>query len=146
MLNKVILVGNLGKNPEKHSLPSGSSYVSFPLATAESYKDKEGEWKKETTWHNIIIWRDLGERAFQSLKKGYLIYLEGKVTNRSWTDEGGQQNYITEIVVSTFRLLKQTGEEMEISDRKEPQQPKENFTQKKDVLDDFSKEDGDLPF
>lgn len=146
MLNKVILVGNLGKNPERHSLPSGSTYISFPLATSESYKDREGEWKKETTWHNIVIWRESGERAFQALKKGFLVYLEGKITNRSWTDDGGQQNYITEIVVSTYRLLKQAGEDHENNERNDTKQPVDNSKEKKEDYTNLNKDEGDMPF
>ena len=145
MLNKVILVGNLGKNPEKHTLPSGTTYVSFPLATSESYKDKDGEWKKETTWHNIVIWRESGERAFQNLKKGYLVYLEGKITNRSWTDDGGKQNYITEIVVSTFRLLKQSGEDYDNNEKKDAKSPTDSKT-KEENYDTLNKDEGDFPF
>jgi single-strand DNA-binding protein len=145
MLNKVILVGNLGKNPERHTLPSGSTYVSFPLATSESYKDREGEWKKETTWHNIVIWRESGERAFQNLKKGTLVYLEGKITNRSWTDDGGQQNYITEIVVSTFRLLRQSGEDYDNNEKKDAKPPTDSKA-KEENYDTLNKDEGDLPF
>ena len=105
MLNKVILVGNLGKDPEVRHLESGSAVGKFSLATNESYKDKAGEWQTNTEWHNIVCWRNLAERAEKSLKKGSLIYLEGKLTSRKWQDQEGNDKYITEVVAGMFRLL-----------------------------------------
>lgn len=105
MLNKVILVGNLGKDPEVRHLESGSAVGKFSLATNESYKDKAGEWQTNTEWHNIVCWRNLAERAEKSLKKGSLIYLEGKLTSRKWQDQEGNDKYTTEVVANTFRLL-----------------------------------------
>jgi len=105
MLNKVILVGNLGKDPEVRHLESGSAVGKFSLATNESYKDKAGEWQTNTEWHNIVCWRNLAERAEKSLKKGSLVYIEGKLTNRKWQDQDGNDKYITEVVAGMFRLL-----------------------------------------
>jgi single-strand DNA-binding protein len=105
MINKVTLIGRLGKDPEKKTLPNGASYVRFTMATSESYKDKDGEWKDQTEWHNIIMWRDLADRAEKQLKKGSLVYLEGKLTTQSWQDQDGKTNYRTEVAVNTFRSL-----------------------------------------
>ena len=105
MVNKVILIGNLGKDPEVKQLDSGSSVGRFSLATNESYKDKSGEWQNLTEWHNIVVWRNLAERAERSLKKGSLVYVEGKLTTRKWQDNEGKDRYNTEIVANTFRLL-----------------------------------------
>lgn len=106
MVNKVTLIGRLGKDPEIRTLESGTNIAKFSIATDESYRDKNGEWQTITEWHNIIMWRDLAERAEKQLKKGYLIYIDGKLTNRSWQDENGNTKYITEVRANTFRLLR----------------------------------------
>lgn len=107
MVNKVTLIGRLGKDPEVRTLDSGTNIAKFSMATDESYKDKNGEWQTQTEWHNVILWRGLAERAEQSLKKGALVYVEGKLTSRSWQDEQGNTNYITEVRGNYFRLLQQ---------------------------------------
>ncbi len=105
MVNKVTLIGRLGKDPEIRTLDSGTNIAKLSLATDESYKDKNGEWQTQTEWHTIILWRGLAERAEQTLKKGFLVYVEGKLTSRSWQDDKGNTNYITEIRANYFRLL-----------------------------------------
>lgn len=105
-INKVILVGNLGKDPEMRKLEGGVSRVNFSLATTEYYKDKEGRRIEQTEWHNIVLWRSIAENAERLLKKGYTIYLEGKLQSRKWQDKDGQQRNITEIVGETFQLIK----------------------------------------
>lgn len=105
MVNKVILVGNVGKEPEIRHLESGSALARFSLATNESYKDKSGEWQQVTEWHNIIVWRQLAERAEKSVKKGSTLYLEGKLSTRKWQDKDGNDKYTTEVVANTFRVL-----------------------------------------
>lgn len=97
-INKVILVGNLGKDPEIRTMENGSKVAQFSIATNESYKDKAGEWQEQTEWHNIVLWRYLAEKAENSLKKGSRIYLEGKIRSRSWVDKDNITRYITEIV------------------------------------------------
>lgn len=106
MVNKVTLIGRLGKDPEVRTLETGTNIAKLALATDESYKDKSGEWQTITEWHNVIMWRDMAERAEKMLKKGYLVYIEGKLTNRSWEDENGNKKYITEVRANTFRLLR----------------------------------------
>lgn len=105
MVNKVTLIGRLGKDPEVRTLDSGTNIAKFSLATDESYKDKNGEWQTQTEWHTVILWRGLAERAEATLKKGMLVYIEGKLTNRSWQDDQGKTNYITEVRGTYFRLL-----------------------------------------
>ena len=105
MINKVILIGNLGRDPEVRKLESGSSVAKFSLATNESYRDKSGEWQTLTEWHNIVMWRALAERAERDLKKGSLVYIEGKLTHRSWQDQEGKDRYTTEVVAYTMRSL-----------------------------------------
>ena len=107
MVNKVTLIGRLGKDPEVRTLDNGTSIAKFSLATNESYRDKSGEWQTITEWHNIIMWREVAERAEKQLKKGYLVYIDGKLTNRSWQDENGNTKYITEVRANSFRLLKE---------------------------------------
>lgn len=104
-INKVILIGNLGRDPEVRYLENGAAVAKFSLATTESYKDKAGEWQNQTEWHDIIMWRFLAERAEKQLKKGKQIYVEGKLTHRKWVDKEGNNRYSTEIVANTFRLL-----------------------------------------
>ncbi|MEP7268956.1 MAG: single-stranded DNA-binding protein [Saprospiraceae bacterium] len=105
MINKVTLVGNLGRDPEIRHLEGGTSVVKFSLATNENYRDKSGEWKTETEWHDIVAWRHLAERAVRDLHKGSLAFIEGKITHRKWQDKDGQDKYSTEIVASNLRSL-----------------------------------------
>lgn len=93
-INKVILVGNLGKDPEVMTYENGVKRAAFTMATTESYRDKDGNWQEQTEWHNIVLWRFLAEK---NLIKGDKIYLEGKIRSRSWDGEDGQKRYITEI-------------------------------------------------
>lgn len=104
-VNKVILVGNLGKDPEVRHLEGGASVANFPVATTESYKDKSGNRTEQTEWHNIVVWRGLADVAEKYLKKGMTIYLEGKIRTRSWDDKEGIKRYTTEIVADTFTIL-----------------------------------------
>ncbi|PWJ36058.1 single-stranded DNA-binding protein [Sediminitomix flava] len=103
-INKVILIGNLGRDPEIRHFEGGSSVATFSIATSENWQDKSGEWKEETQWHNIVAWRWLAQRAEQYLKKGSRVYIEGKLTNRSY-DKDGQTRYITEVVANNLMLL-----------------------------------------
>ena len=103
-INKVILVGHLGKNPELRYLSDGVSVVSFPLATTEIIS-KEGKRIEQTEWHNIIMWRALADIAAKLLVKGKLIYVEGKLKTRNIEDKEGHKRYITEIIVENFKIL-----------------------------------------
>ena len=103
-INKVILIGNLGRDPEVKTFENGTKKANFTLATSESYKDKEGKIVEQTEWHNIVCWRNLADIAERYLTKGKQIYLEGKLRTRSWEDNGVKK-YITEIEASTFTML-----------------------------------------
>lgn len=105
MVNRVILIGNLGKDPEVRRLENGSAVAKFSIATNENYKDKSGEWQTQTEWHDVVVWRQLAERAESTLKKGMTAYVEGKLTHRSWQDQDGNTRYTTEVVASYFRVL-----------------------------------------
>lgn len=104
-INKVILIGNVGRDPEIRTLESGTKVATFSLATSESYKDNNNEWKEQTEWHNIVLWRNLAERAESSLKKGMQVYLEGKLRTRQWTDQNQQTRYTTEVVGDKIQIL-----------------------------------------
>ena len=104
-INKAILVGNLGKDPEIRTLESGVKVAQFSLATTESYKDNTGNWQDKTEWHNIVAWRYLAERAEKYLHKGSQVYIEGKITTRQWQDKDGNTRYTTEIVADKLMLL-----------------------------------------
>lgn len=105
-VNKVILIGNLGKDPEVRHLENGVSVANFPIATSEVYTDKNtGEKREITDWHNIVLWRGLAKVAENYLKKGMKIYVEGKLKTRSWTDENNQTRYTTEVVADQMTML-----------------------------------------
>ena len=109
-VNKVILLGRLGKDPELSYIPSGQSVAKFTMATNRSYKDKSGEWKEETDWHNIVAWGKLGEICAQYLAKGRQAYVEGQIRTRSWEDREGKKRTTTEIIASEVVLLGSRGE------------------------------------
>ena len=104
-VNKVILIGNLGKDPEVRYLDSGVAVANFSLATTENYKNKEGERVSQTEWHNIVLWRGLAEVAEKWLKKGSSVYVEGKIRNRKWEDKEGNTRYTTEILGDNITML-----------------------------------------
>jgi single-strand DNA-binding protein len=106
MVNKVYLLGRLGKDPVLKHFSNDNVIAEFSLATTESYKDKEGKWVEVTDWHNIKLpYKSLAERAEKYLKKGSQIFVEGKIKTRSYDDKDGNKRYITEIVVDTLRML-----------------------------------------
>lgn len=105
-VNKVILLGNLGQDPEVRYTQSGDAVASFSLATSETWKDKNtGEQQEKTEWHKCVAWRRLGEIVGEYLKKGSKVYVEGKLQTRKWQDQQGQDRYTTEIVVSELQML-----------------------------------------
>jgi single-strand DNA-binding protein len=149
MYNKVILIGRLGKDPVVKRFSNDSAIAEFPLATSESYKDKEGNWNEITDWHNVKLPNKfMAERAEKSLRKGSTIFLEGKVKTRSYDDKDGSKKYITEIVVESFRMLDKKDEGSSVSNQANapantptppPTNEANNANNKADV-------DDDLPF
>ena len=105
MVNKVTLIGNLGADPEVRRLENGAAVAKLSIATNENYRDKNGEWQKITEWHNVVVWRWLAERAEQYLKKGSLVFIEGKLTTRKWQDKDGNDRYTTEVVGAVMKSL-----------------------------------------
>jgi single-strand DNA-binding protein len=110
-VNKAILVGRLGRDPETRYTSGGQAVANFTLATDESYKDRSGERQKRTEWHRVVLWGKLAEIAQQYLKKGMLVYVEGRIQTRQWEDKrDGQKRQTTEIVGTTMRMLGSRGE------------------------------------
>jgi single-strand DNA-binding protein len=104
-LNKVMLIGNLGKDPEVRTIPSGVKVANFSIATSESYTGKDGNRVEKTEWHNIVMWRGLAEVAEKYLKKGNPVFIEGKLQTRSWDDQNGVKKYMTEIMADNMVML-----------------------------------------
>ena len=104
-VNKVILVGNLGNDPEVRYMPNGNAVANLSLATSESWKDQQGQQQERTEWHRLTMYRRLAEIAGEYLKKGSQIYIEGKLQTRKWTDNNGQDKYTTEIIVDQMQML-----------------------------------------
>ena len=146
-VNKVILVGNVGKDPDVRYLDNGVAVASFPLATSETYKDKTGEKHSSTEWHNIVVWRGLAEITEKYVKKGKQIYLEGKIRSRSWEDKEGNKRYITEVIGDNMQFL---GKREDSPSEKQEEKKTETTDSKDSDTDDKKegdkKEEDDLPF
>lgn len=144
-INKVILVGHLGKDPEVRHLDGGVTVASFPLATSETY-NKDGKRVEQTEWHNIVLWRGLAEVASKYLQKGKLVYIEGKLRTRSFEDKEKVKKYVTEIVAENFTML---GRKSDFEQSPAIPTHTGQSTEAK-IEDEFtigpSDENGDLPF
>tara|TARA_B100000575_G_C22928541_1_gene538239 strand:+ start:321 stop:752 length:432 start_codon:yes stop_codon:yes gene_type:complete len=139
-MNKVILIGNLGKSPETRTLESGVVMCRFPIATSETYKNrKSGERTSHTEWHNVVLWRGLAEVAEKYLNKGDKILIEGRIRSRSWEDkESGQMRFITEILADQMQMIGSVKKSSE--DINEAQEPSASLTEESPI------EQEDLPF
>ena len=105
-VNKVVLVGTLGADPQSKSFPNGGSVCNFSIATSEKWKDKQsGQWNESTEWHRIVVKNRLGEIAQQYLKKGSKVYIEGKLRTRTWKDQNNQEHYTTEVQADQMQML-----------------------------------------
>ena len=131
-VNKVIVLGNLGKDPDVRHLPNGDAVCNFSLATTESWKDKNGQKQDKTEWHNIVLFRKLAEIAGEYLKKGRPAYIEGRLQTRKWTDKEGKERYTTEII----------GEQMQMLGGKDDAKP----TAPEAPKADFDDMENDIPF
>jgi len=109
-LNKVMLIGNLGKDPEVRYTAGGTAVASFSIATTEKFKGKSGDWEEKTEWHNITLWARLAEIAGEYLSKGKTVYIEGRLQTRKWQDKEGKDRYTTEIVGEKMQMLSSKGE------------------------------------
>jgi single-strand DNA-binding protein len=144
-VNKVILIGNLGKDPEVRHLENGAAVANFSIATSENYKDrKTGEKVSQTEWHNIVAWRGLAEIAEKYLKKGAKVYIEGKLKTRTWQDKEGNNRYSTEVITDNLTMLGSTGESMASSNQVKADENETKSSPEKE----FSSpdENDDLPF
>ncbi len=111
MVNKVILVGNLGRDPERRSTPSGQQVATFSVATSRRWRDRDGNKQEQTEWHNVVCWGRQAEVAGEYLKKGRQIYVEGRLQTRSWDDkQTGEKKYRTEVICDNFQMLGQRGD------------------------------------
>ena len=122
-INKVILIGNLGQDPETRSTPGGTTVANLRIATSESWRDKQsGEMKEQTEWHTVVCWNRLGEIAGEYLKKGSQVYIEGRLRTRKWQDKSGNDRYSTEIVASEMQMLggRGAGAPAETRDARDP--------------------------
>ncbi len=147
MVNKVILIGNLGRDPEVRQLESGTKIAKFSLATNENFKDRNGEWQKRTEWHNIVLWGNLAERAEKYLHKGSTIYIEGRLGTRKWKDENGHDRYTTEVTGIIYKIL----DKRDNADSQYPTEnkPADNFvkpTEESDTGNEENNQVDDLPF
>ena len=144
-VNKVILIGNLGKDPEVRYLENGAAVANFSIATSENYKDrKTGEKVSQTEWHNIVAWRGLAEIAEKYLKKGAKVYIEGKLKTRTWQDKDGNNRYSTEVITDNLTMLGSTVESMASSNQEKSTENESKPSPEKE----FSSpdENDDLPF
>lgn len=121
-VNKCILVGNLGKDPELKYTPSGAAVANFSLATQNTFKNKDGE--KETEWHNIVVWKQLAEICGKYLHKGKQVYIEGRIQTRKYQDRDGNDKYITEIVADQMQMLGSKGETQQQGNSGQVDEPK----------------------
>lgn len=110
-VNKAILVGNLGKDPELRYTPSGTAVCTFSIATTDRFKNKQGDQQERTEWHNIVVWAGLAEICGKYLTKGKQVYIEGRIQNRSYDDRDGNKRYITEIVANEMQMLSRSGDQ-----------------------------------
>lgn len=149
-VNKVILVGNLGKDPELRYTAAGTAVANFSLATTERYKDREGQTQEKTEWHNIVAWRQLAEICGKYLQKGKQIYIEGRIQTRSYDDKDGNKRYITEIVADQMQMLGRVGDENSGggTPRREPRQerPQQSRVQETSYEEPPFNPDDDIPF
>ena len=145
-VNKCILIGNIGQDPETKFMPSGGAVTNVSIATSESWKDKTtGEPKEKTEWHRVVFFNRLAEIAGEYLKKGSKVYVEGQLRTRKWQDQGGQDRYTTEIVASEMQMLDSRGDDQGGQQTRAPQQPAQQqpAQQPAQGADNF---DGDIPF
>jgi len=136
-VNKAILIGRLGADPELKYMPSGDPVANFNLATNESYRDKDGNTQEKTEWHRIVAFKRLAEICGEYLKKGKLVYIEGRIQSRSWEDKNGVKRFTTEIIANTMQML---GKKGEMDEGTTDQPPQDTNSQK------LESEDEDLPF
>ena len=144
-VNKVILVGRLGKDPETRYMTNGEAVTNATLATSENWKDKSGEKQEKTEWHNLVFYRRLAEVAGEYLRKGSQVYIEGKIQTRKWQDKEGKDRYTTEIIVNEMQMLGGKGEGSAAA-QQAPAERKPETTGNTDGGQGFNDLPDDIPF
>lgn len=145
-INKVILVGNVGKDVETKEVGNGNKVANFSLATSESYTDKQGQKQTVTEWHNLVIWGKLAEIAEKYVTKGQQLYVEGKIKTRSW-EKDGQKHYTTEIYVDNLQILSKKQEQNEQQHESQPETGLQQKSIKQQIIENITQpEEDDLPF
>ncbi len=145
-VNKVILVGHLGKAPELRYMTNGEAVANVSIATNERWKDKNGEKQEKTEFHNLVFYRRLAEIAGEYLKKGSQVYVEGKLQTRKWADKDGKDRYTTEIVVNEMQMLGTKQDQRTDSNASAPAKPASGGAPKGGGFDNFDDIDSDIPF
>lgn len=146
-VNKVILIGNLGKDPEVRRLENGAVVANFSIATSESYTDKStGEKREITDWHNVVVWRGLAEVVEKYVRKGTKVYVEGKLKTRNWQDKEGNTRYTTEVVADEITMLSRREGEGQTSENRPPYSSQDTPPTPPPVQDLLDNSDDDLPF
>lgn len=147
-LNKVMLIGNLGKDPEVKTLDNGAKIATFPLATSENYKDKEGNRQTRTEWHNLVLWRGLADIAENYLHKGSQVFVEGRLSTRKWEDKEGHTRYTTEVIGDNLVLLNKNSDPLNIAlnsslndSNAQTHVTEDQNTDKRDTTKDLSNQD-----
>ena len=146
-VNKVILIGNVGKDPEVRRLENGSMVATFSIATSEVYTDKSsGEKKEITDWHDIVLWRGLAEITEKYVRKGYKVYIEGKLKKRSWLDKENITRYTTEIIADTLNILSRPEGSEKVISNSHPYSSKGTPNEPSRIEELLSPDKEDLPF
>lgn len=141
-LNKAMLIGRLGQDPEVRYTQSNTAVANFSLATNERFKDRNGEWQERTEWHRIVAWGRTAEICQEYLKKGSLVYIEGPIQTNEWEDKEGQKKYTTEIKAQFMRMLDSRGDQPGGA----PSKPNKSSAASVEIDESFDDMDDDLPF
>jgi len=147
-VNKVILIGHLGADPETRAMPSGTTVANIRMATTESFKDKSGEWQERTEWHNVVLFGRMGEVAGEYLRKGSQVYVEGRLRTRKWQDKQGNDRYSTEVVANDMQMLGGRGGGAAGREGAEGREPRESREPAEAVTSSTERDsfDDDIPF
>ena len=141
-LNKVMLIGNVGRDPDIRHLANNSSVARFPLATSEKFKTKSGDLQEQTEWHNIVCWRSLAELAEKYIHKGSKLYIEGRIRTNSWNDKNtGEKKYATEIFADSIVLLDRAGDDRRGPEREQPS----SSIKAEDIINAGNNNNADMP-
>ncbi|MEJ2544267.1 MAG: single-stranded DNA-binding protein [Calditrichaceae bacterium] len=143
-VNKVILIGRLGKDPDMRYTPSGTAVANFSMATNSAFKDSDGNWQDKTEWHNIVTFGRTAEIAGEYLKKGKLVYIDGRLQTSSWEDQNGQKRYKTEVVAGELQLIGSRGDGESSSDKASGETEEE--VPATEDMPPANEEEDDLPF